>query len=328
MSRTRHRPSDFGLRPAVVPVALLILGVASASPAAASGWVLDLAESARAGGGRVTLAEIVNQPVPERAGSVVVYAGGLPGRSVRLEARSILRRLVTLGLAEGVRLRGASSCEVLFEGGELAASELVSAIEEAVAHLIPPAAPDAPASWVEVAVPRQVLPVGSSWRLEPVTASELNPGRNLVPVEVRGEICSHRFTAEVTLHAFAEIPQPTRDLAAETLLTPELFRWHWTDLADLEHRFVTNRDQVTGMSAGRRLPAGRPVRCADLRPTPLVHGGESVELRICRGAVAVAVRAIARRDGTLGQNVPVRNELTGRVVTARVIGPGVVDWRP
>ena len=39
------------------------------------------------------------------------------------------------------------------------------------------------------------------------------------------------------------------------------------------------------------------------------------------------VRALARQAGCLGQIIPVRNEMNGRLVNARVLGSGSVEWR-
>jgi flagella basal body P-ring formation protein FlgA len=40
--------------------------------------------------------------------------------------------------------------------------------------------------------------------------------------------------------------------------------------------------------------------------------------------VAAVVRAECRQDGLLGETVSVRNKLNGRLVVARVAGPGTV----
>ena len=82
-----------------------------------------------------------------------------------------------------------------------------------------------------------------------------------------------------------------------------------------------------GASPTRNLKAGDYLRQSDLKETPIILAGDSVELRVNRGQVVVSVRALARQNGCLGQTIPVRNELTGRLVNARVAGPGLVEWR-
>ena len=90
---------------------------------------------------------------------------------------------------------------------------------------------------------------------------------------------------------------------------------------------AVGRECILGCSSARGLKAGHLLRMADLKETPVVLAGDSVDLRVIRGQVCVTVRAVARQDGCLGQNIPVKNELTGRLVNARVSGPGFVEWR-
>jgi len=328
---TRRRDSGGqGARAAVVTVSLLLgllLG-AGAEVWAARAWTLDIVASVEIEPGNVRVADIVAAPVPERVATTVLYAGGLPGRTVTLEARGILRRLSALGLAAGLRMRGAPACRVTFTGRETTPAELAAAIEEAVAPLLPTPETGAPVAWIEITVPDRPLPLRADWRAELGAARPLVPGRNLVPVAIVSGDRTHRFSVEVKLHAFAELPRPKQVLAADTPLRPEHFDWEWIDLCELAPGLAVGREAIAGASAGRDLAAGQPIRRSELHATPLVHSGDRVELRIRRGRVMVAVRAVARRSGALGQDIPVRNELTGRVVTARVVASGIVDWRP
>ncbi len=105
------------------------------------------------------------------------------------------------------------------------------------------------------------------------------------------------------------------------------FAWEWRDLTTVGPGLAVGRAAVEGRSAGRALAAGEPLRQADLRATPLVRAGDAVDLAVQRGSVVVTVRATARQDGVLGQIVTVRNDINGKLATARVSGPGLVEWR-
>ena len=105
------------------------------------------------------------------------------------------------------------------------------------------------------------------------------------------------------------------------------FEWRWVDLSEIPGGMVACRDQLRGASAARTMRAGDPLRTSDLKPTPVIRAGDPVELIVQRGGVSVSVRAMARQAGCLGQTIPVRNEMTGRLVNARVAGPGLVEWR-
>ena len=75
------------------------------------------------------------------------------------------------------------------------------------------------------------------------------------------------------------------------------------------------------------MTAGDQLRAGDLKPIPAIRAGDMVDLEIQRGGLTVTVRGLARQAGCLGQTIPVRNELNGRLVNARVKGPGLVEWR-
>jgi flagella basal body P-ring formation protein FlgA len=105
------------------------------------------------------------------------------------------------------------------------------------------------------------------------------------------------------------------------------FAWEWRDLTTVAPGLAVGRAAVEGRSAGRAFVAGEPLRQADLRDTPLVRAGDTVDLAVQRGSVVVTVRATARQDGVLGQIVTVRNDINGKLATGRVSGPGLVEWR-
>ncbi len=99
------------------------------------------------------------------------------------------------------------------------------------------------------------------------------------------------------------------------------------DLAEQGNGLVTSRVALAGNSVARSLQLGDSLRISDLKQSPVVQAGDQVELLIRRGQIVVSARAYARQDGCQGQTIPVRNELTGRLVNARVCGPGQVEWR-
>lgn len=131
----------------------------------------------------------------------------------------------------------------------------------------------------------------------------------------------------VLCHAFGEIARATREFARNEELKPDLFQWEWRDLCLLEAALVSGRESLAGRSASRRIASGGLLRRADMKETPLVLAGEPVELRLRRGSVTVSVPALARQEGRRGQIITVRNSLSGKLVTGRVVASGVVELR-
>ncbi|MBK8166099.1 MAG: flagellar basal body P-ring formation protein FlgA [bacterium] len=308
-----------------IRLAFLLTLVLPAS--AAWGWTVVLPDSVTVATAVVRLGDLVLEPVPTEAASVLV-AEASPGASTALVTRQgVLRRLVALSLADDVRLAGAARCVVRFGGRSLDPGVLQAEAEMVVAALLPPAAPGAPPVSCEVTLPGEGLAVNGAWNLACERSEPLPAGRLQVRLVLTDGWQRRILPATVVVHAHGEVAVARAAIDRGNGLDEGQFEWRWTDLSTVPPGLVSARDQLAGQSAARDLRAGEPLRAADLKPTPVVLAGDTVELRVQRGSVAVSVRALARQAGSLGQTIPVRNELTGRLVNARVAGPGLVEWR-
>jgi len=310
-------------------IGLLLAGqfVAGGVAEAASRWQVVLPDTVQVQCGTVLLRDITLQPVPAAAGEIVLDAGSAPNTAIRISRQMILRKLVTAGLSAGVSFRGAESCCLAFAGHELNGNTLATAVRRKLQTLVPSTAAGAPVSWFEFDYPSLRLSADGDWQIQLNRHVPLEPGRNLVQVRLVSGNHHEVFGASVVLHSFGETARAVRAIDRETPLNEAQFRWQWQDLAEVASGIAVGRDALAGASTARSLAAGDPLRQADLHETPLILAGDPVELLVVRGQVAVTVRAFARQQGCLHQTIPVRNELTGRLVNARVAGPGLVEWR-
>lgn len=301
--------------------------VLAAAPAAAGAWVLTLPDTVQVGGDRLTLGRLARGPVPAAVRDLTVLAGGLPGTVVTVERRGLLRQLVSAGLAAGVRFEGPETCRVAFAGSRRNARALEGTLRAALQPLVPGGPAGAPAPWFELEIPDLELPCQAAPTVTVSREAELAPGRNLVRVRAQDGPRGREFPVTVVLHQFGEVGRVRDAVPADTPLDPAHFQWEWRDLSEGAGGLVLSRAAVLGHSSARALAPGDLLRAADLEATPLIRVGEAVELKVVRGQVVATVRAFARQAGCLGQIIPVRNELTGRLVNARVAGPGLVEWR-
>jgi flagella basal body P-ring formation protein FlgA len=307
-------------------IAAILLGMAGPS-VGGSAWRLVLPDSVTIDGKVARLADIAAGPVPAAAADLVIHAGGRPHTVVTVTRQGVLRRLVSNGLASGVVIDGAAECHLVFEGRTVAAEELEHEIRRSVQPLVPGARPGAPASWIEIQVPESNLAVSGAWETHADRRDMLEPGRNLVQVAVSGEGSTERIPVVVILHQYGQTATAVTDIAPSTGLQDAQFAWKWTDLAERRPGLVTDPGMLVGKRSAAAIKTGQSLRLTHLEDTPLIRAGDLVELRVMRGQVAVTVRALARQAGCLGQMIPVRNELTGRLVNAQVAGPGLVEWR-
>lgn len=316
-------------------IVLLVLLAAAPLPAPAgaavppppAGWVLALPDTVRLPGPQVRLGDVNLETLPDVAAAVVLAGDGRPGQTAVIERRIVLRRLVEGGIASGVaRCAGAERCVVLFTGRAADEAQLRASVTALLEPLLPPAPPGAPASWLELEVAAPAL-AADGWSVELTDPQPLRAGRNLVPLRVTGGGRSARVTASVVCHLYGEVAAARAPVAASASLAAAQFSWEWRDLTTVAPGLAIGREAVEGRSAGRSLAVGEALRQADLRDTPLVRAGDAVDLAVRRGGVVVTVRATARQDGVMGQLVTVRNDINGKLATARVAGPGLVEWR-
>lgn len=310
-----------------VALVLVMLAAALLAPAPASAWIVDLPDSLSGGSGLVRLADLSLTPVLPEAAGIVIAEGGAPGETTLVTRQGVLRRLVVAGLAANVQLTGATRCIIRFGGGNLDPDLLQAEAERVVNGLLPPTPAGAPAVWASVTLPSGSLAAAGAWSLESERREPLPAGRSQLRLVLRDGWQTRDLPVSVVVHAPGELAVARLGVSRDQPLDEGQFEWRWTDLSEVPGGMVVSRAQLANASAARTMRAGDPLRASDLKPTPVIRAGDSVELIVQRGSVAVSVRALARQAGCVGQTIPVRNEMTGRLVNARVAGPGVVEWR-
>ncbi len=321
------------LLPMTLLPALLWLptGVAWAGLFQAAPWVCAMRDTVHVAHAPIRLGDIAAGTLPPEAAKLTVGQAPLPGGSLIIRQRGVLRRLVTAGLSRGVRFRGAANTVVIRDGAPLDRAQLRARAQRLLTALLPPDRPGAPAGSVELDLPPRlpaVVSAGEDLSLKP--AHPLRPGRNHRALVLRSAGDGNRVEIPVTIHVhhYQEVAKARLKVARGQELHAGLFHWEWVDVG--ASRKVTDlfgREALRGSCSARSLRAGDYLRACDLKPIPVVRAGDRVELTLRRGAVMVSVPATARQEGSLGKVVPVRNELTKRLINARITGPGTVEWR-
>lgn len=75
----------------------------------------------------------------------------------------------------------------------------------------------------------------------------------------------------------------------------------------------------------RSLRSGLPLEEGDIEPVPEVCEGSRVQVSLKTESIQLTVVGIARRDGWLGDEIPVQNVNGSKVFTALVTGPGQLE---
>ncbi|HSX70069.1 MAG TPA: flagellar basal body P-ring formation chaperone FlgA [Pseudomonas sp.] len=89
--------------------------------------------------------------------------------------------------------------------------------------------------------------------------------------------------------------------------------------------YITDPTLVIGRKMTRPVAADQVLIPSQLELAESVYRGDQVVIAARSGGIAVRVQGEALADGTLGEQISVRNLSSQRVVRARVIGPGQVE---
>ena len=88
---------------------------------------------------------------------------------------------------------------------------------------------------------------------------------------------------------------------------------------------LTDPQDATGKRLKRRVRAGTILTLAMLAEPTLVERGDGVVIFATKGSLVVKMPGIAIEDGTMNEQIKVKNQSSGRVVMAWVRGPGKVQ---
>jgi flagella basal body P-ring formation protein FlgA len=91
---------------------------------------------------------------------------------------------------------------------------------------------------------------------------------------------------------------------------------------------LVTREQVVGQMAGRELKSGTVLTARLIEPTILVKSGQLVSVTLTQGAIRAKSVARATEQGTIGQTIRVKNEVTGNMFDVVVTGPQTAKLPP
>lgn len=264
----------------------------------------------------------------EKIRGVSLGISPLPGNPRIISLQTILLRIERAGIdAAAVYVEAPERMEIyslfpLLEGDFLA--------EQLTDHLLEQLEMDL--GWLEVTYLKGAdnvyFPQGE---LEIVMGREMaDPmrylGQTTVPMEVvvdgeRWRQIYPRFFIEI----LTLVPVLKKDLNRNQLLTPDVVEIKLKGLSTLPHDYIQQEEEVMGMRLKRSMRAGEALRMSVLEEVPLVEGGDRVTVLVIVGTIQISMVAEARGSGVYGDSVVVRNLDSNRILTGRIIGPGLVQ---
>lgn len=140
------------------------------------------------------------------------------------------------------------------------------------------------------------------------------PGATRLTVEVKCPAAGGwRLFVPVQVTGTRPVLVAARTLARDTILAPGDVRLAPRELAASAYGTFAAVDQVIGLRLRRDLPEGTVLVPGLVDQPPLVRRGQEVTLEARTPGLTVRMAGVARRDGRLGDTIPVQNAGSGEV---------------
>lgn len=133
------------------------------------------------------------------------------------------------------------------------------------------------------------------------------------------------LSADIAL--YLKVVVAKTDLQRKTSLVSSMLDLAEVDVSRVRGDYFTQFAEVQGLLLRNRLRAGDVISSANLLASDAVNRGEQVSIVATNGTLSVRMGGEALDSGKIGDQVRVRNQQSGRVVRALVVGRGKVEVR-
>lgn len=153
----------------------------------------------------------------------------------------------------------------------------------------------------------------------------LQPGRNGVELSCRQPYWKQHLA--IQLHVLRDVAVLAQNVNAGSALQSEDIRYIEQDTGELNRGFYTEGDALAGMIVRRSFRSGT-VLSPDMIEDPLViRRGETVVILIDRPGIHIEMKGTALADSSAGEQIRVRNNQSGKIITATAVRAGLVQVR-
>jgi flagella basal body P-ring formation protein FlgA len=165
-----------------------------------------------------------------------------------------------------------------------------------------------------------------------VTVEQMNldPGGNfssLIAVFSQG-LPPQKLRVTGRVEETLEVPVATRRLLPGTLLRPDDVRMARLRAGLIQTEVALNTEDVVGRVVRHLSVPGQPFPVVDLGRQAVVLRGSRVTLSLQSDGLDLTAQGIATESGGVGDQISIRNPLSGAMVQAEVTGPGAARVAP
>lgn len=120
----------------------------------------------------------------------------------------------------------------------------------------------------------------------------------------------------------SEIPVLVRRILRGDTVRSRDIKWARVLSSKMQRDWIIEPSDLIGMTATRTLPAGKPVRTAEVRRPLLVEKGSIVTMQLKTAMMSLTAQGRALENGSRGDIIRISNVQTNTVIEAEITGPG------
>ncbi len=124
--------------------------------------------------------------------------------------------------------------------------------------------------------------------------------------------------------AFTEVPMVKRFIKKGEVIAHEDLASSQVDITRHEQNFI-NHEQAIGFQAQRDLQPGYSLRIHDLSRPTIIQENDNIIILYKSNNINVEASGQALKSGVLGENIKVKNERSGKIMSGVVISKGMVE---
>lgn len=301
-----------------------VAGITAAAP-----LEVTFKQAAEVDGDAITIGDIATlsgeSPLADSLAGQIVEQSPDPGRSIALDARTIINRLVRQNASLlSVLWQGAATVNVSRSFVTVSSEQILTAIDdflEANRHRLPQAdirfIPDSPPLPIN-------LPTGeTSWQVIPSSPAIIGSSRFSLIYNVDGRVRKN-FSVLGRVEAIAPVVIATKTLKYDEIISDDAVSVEPRDLGQIANPTGVT-ELVVGSVVKRTIPSGAAIDTTAIEQPPVVRKGELVKIFVTHKRMVLTATGIAKSDGRKDEMIRVQNSSSNKLIYCRVNAPGVVE---
>lgn len=217
-------------------------------------------------------------------------------------------------------------------GQPILKSQVSSAIESTLKLLSEPAQREL--SLQELDYPKEHMTIPGVFTLKAIPRGELKAGAQFFDIEVNRphkleKVHQHSsFAVKALIDEWVQLPVAGRGITRGEVISNSDVVKARMNLARLPLDTLDQESSVLGLELAQPIRAGDVFRRSALKIPPLITKGSQVTIQYRSRSLEASALGSALEDGIQGAAIRVRNDISKKVIFAKVVEPGLVRIEP